>query len=330
MQNGDGLGDDLDSRFSELVAQFDAGEQRRMRASAAKDARAAGRPRRVRRGLLAVAAVTAVITGAGAVVVFRPDLLTPRPGVTSEPAPVAFGEPVQDRASAAVSPFAGSPAERYADGIAGFAMPEAKALGGLSGKDVAKGLERARDLLGAAFLDRQTLLGGEPAAFTKLLDRDQRTWFRDGLRGKGEDNTRGWVTSFAPGTVELAGDVIKVHGTTTLSAFKEKGLEGAKATIKYLVVYAVRSPGRPGTAIRLVAHQTGTFQIYRESGRLITWIDDWSGSTTPARCDTDDGYVHPSFDDSVPDTSVPTGPQENPYDLDQPEKGGGCRRSEST
>ncbi|MFC7107203.1 hypothetical protein ACFQQB_46420 [Nonomuraea rubra] len=48
-------------------------------------------------------------------------------------------------------------------------MPEAKAIGGLSKEDVAEGIARTRDLLAAAHLDRETLMGGEPKAFMKLL-----------------------------------------------------------------------------------------------------------------------------------------------------------------
>ncbi|MEV0379848.1 hypothetical protein [Nonomuraea sp. NPDC050643] len=91
-------GDDLDQRFNELVAQIDAEERRRMRSSAAKQARAARRespkapsrpsrrsgpvarrePRRkVRRGWLLTAGISVVLIAALLVSTFRPDLFVP-------------------------------------------------------------------------------------------------------------------------------------------------------------------------------------------------------------------------------------------------------------
>ncbi|MFC4119334.1 hypothetical protein [Nonomuraea zeae] len=366
-------GDDLDARFNELVAQIDAEEQRKMRASAAREAKAArtagrtdrlssrarGRagasapeygppPRRIGRGWLAMAAITAVLVAAGAVVTVRPDLLTPsgvvmeeetgpvaaanapveaRPAVTepvetgpveTEPSENGAPEPEQSRPPA--GPFAGSPAEQYAEGAGGFVMPKAKALGGLSKKDVAKGLKRARDLLAAAHLDRRTLMGGKPAPFMKLLHPDERSWFRANLDRKGKRNTRSWVVSFAPKTAEPATDVIKVHGRSKLAAFKKGGRTGAKLTTNYLIVYAIHRPGRPESTIRLIRHHYGTVLLYRDTRGAVTWVEKWGGSVTPSGCKTNkDGFVHPQYPDVVRDGEHPTGTPIDPYDLDQPQ-----------
>lgn len=335
-------GDDLDQRFNDLVSQMDADEQRRMRSSAKKGAksarsasnedkerlREAGRlrrdagragwdatpppPRRRRAGRawLAGAAITVTLAAAAVVVTMRPDLFAPSgplPGDTFELAPVDV-----------TRPFAGSPADKYADGAAGFTLPEAEAIGGLTKKDVATGLDRARELLAAAYLDKKTVLGGKPEAFAKLLHRDQRGWFRENLTDK-KYATRYMVHSFAPGSVELTTDVIKVNGRATLGTFKEKELRGASVKLNYLVVYAVHQPGRPLTMMRVVAHVTGEIQLFRQEGRLVTWVEDLGAATAPARCDTDDGFVHPYFDDSAPDSVKATGKPKDPYALDQPE-----------
>ncbi|MDP4506185.1 hypothetical protein [Nonomuraea turcica] len=103
-------GDDLDERFNELVAQIDAEERRRMRATAKKEARMgrrsrsgrrpgradgpsqdshlAGPPRRIGRVWLAMAIVAALIAAAGVVITLRPDLLASSGPIPEETMPV--------------------------------------------------------------------------------------------------------------------------------------------------------------------------------------------------------------------------------------------------
>ncbi|MCA2188452.1 hypothetical protein [Nonomuraea cavernae] len=246
-------GDDLDARFDALVSQIGDDERRRMRTAAAKAARAsrsprsarratpAGPPRRTPRVLLAVAVVFAVLLAGGLVVAFRPDVLS---AIRQAAGPVPEETLPVSSAPWAAGPFAGSPAETYADGITGFVMPPATALGGLSEKDVAKALKRTRELLAAAYLDHATLMGGRPAAFIKALDPAQRGAFRENLdHGTKDDfDSRTWVASFAPKTAELATDVIKVKGRTTLAAAKEEGHTGVRVKINYLLVYDDSAP----------------------------------------------------------------------------------------
>ncbi|MBF8192203.1 hypothetical protein ITP53_42300 [Nonomuraea sp. K274] len=335
-------GDDLDARFDALVGQIDAEQRRRMRAAAKSGARAARRdpsdqrpspvpgqdgpwaepPRRGGRTWLAIAAITALIAAAGVAVTVRPDLLAGGGPVPEETMPV-LAAPIL-----AADPFAGSPAADYADGVKGFVMPEAKALGGLSKEDVAKGLERTRDLLAAAYLDEKTLLGGYPDAFVKALDQQQRGWFRDGL-DDAEGPTRNLVNSLAPKTAELITDVIKVKGEVTLGTFEEDGWRGVEVTLNHLIVYALQRPGQPRTATRLVTHSSGRVHLYRDSDRLIVWVEELGASATPARCDVEDGFIHPYYEDSAPDEVVVSGPPSDPYVLED-EPGDGCEASQST
>ncbi|MEU8249479.1 hypothetical protein [Nonomuraea sp. NPDC048916] len=331
-------GDDLDARFNALVSQIGDDERRRMRASATKGARPLRAPRPARgprsrravRGLLAVAATIAVVSAAGLVVAFRPDVLT---AIQQAAGPVSEETLPVISAPWAAGPFDGSPAETYADGIAGFVMPPAKALGGLPEQDVAKALKRTRELLAAAYLDRATLMGGEPAAFVKLLDPTQRALFRENLDRRTKDgfDSRGWVAGFAPRTAELSTDVIKVRGTTTLARLEEDGRTGVKVQTNYLVVYAVNRPGRPATTIRVVVHSKGELFAYREGGRLVLWVRDLGHSSTPARCDVKDAFIHPVYRDSGYDSTAPSGPPSDPYDLDdEPESKSGCSASKGT
>ncbi|TMR08801.1 hypothetical protein ETD86_46205 [Nonomuraea turkmeniaca] len=330
-------GDDLDERFNELVAQIDAEERRRMRSAATKGAKGGKKPRRDRlssydhqpsrrigRTWLTMAAVTTAIGAAFLVVTFRPDLLGP-----SGPALQGAGALTTTLEMTAADPFAGSPAADYAEGIAGFVMPEPKAMDGLSKKDVAKGLERTRELLDAAFLDRKTLMGGEPTAFADLLDSGQRDVFYEKL-GDVRLNSRTLVNSFAPNTAELATDVIKVKGTAGLDTFRMGLRHGVEVELNYLIVYAVRRPGQPSTTMRFVSHLTGGVQIYRTSGKLSLYVE-WGASQTPARCDIDDGFIHPVYESDSPGGVQPTGPLMDPYRLDdRVPSNGGCRASQDT
>ncbi|MEO3871419.1 hypothetical protein ABGB18_21610 [Nonomuraea sp. B12E4] len=348
-------GDDLDARFNELVAQIDTDEQRKMRAAAKKGARErpersgtvpgppsyafpepAGRPRRARRAWIAMVTITAVVAASGVLVTYRPDLLAPSGPVPEETMPV-MGAPLPDEPTEAAAappdtaagPFAGTPAQDWPEGAAGFAMPEAKALGGLSKKDVAKGLEETRKLLAAAYLDKKTLLGGKPDAFYRLLQPGQRRWFRDELDDR-EESTRGLVNSFAPRTAELTTGVIKVKGRVTLGTFKDdNGTRGVKVKLNHLIVYAVNRPGRPQTGIRVVTHALGEVWLYRGSDGVTAWVQRFGASATPARCDITDGFIHPYYDDSPQDKVAPTGPAEDPYDLDVQEDTDGCQAAQS-
>ncbi|SDJ14891.1 hypothetical protein [Nonomuraea jiangxiensis] len=351
-------GDDLDARFNELVAQIDTEEQRKMRAAAkrgAKERDSGGefgvspgrhpgvadpyrRPRRAGRAWLAMAGITIMIAAAGLVVMYRPDLLAPMGPVPEETMPV-MGAPLPDEpepteaaaatADPAAGPFAGSPAEDWAEGADGFVIPKAKALGGLSKKDVAKGLERTRELLAAAYLDKKTLLGGKPDAFYRLLHPDQRRWFRDGLDDK-KDSTRSMVNSFAPKTAELATGVIKVKGRATLGTFKDKyGTRGVKVMLNHVIVYAVQRPGQPRTATRVATHAVNEVWIYDDDDGVTTWVWEFGASATPARCDVPDGFIHPVYEDSPQDKVGPTGIPVDPYDLDAKEPDG-CQAAQET
>jgi hypothetical protein len=188
-------------------------------------------------------------------------------------------------------------------------------------EDVAKGLERTRDMLAASFFDRKALMGGEPTALMKLVDPEQR-----------DDRWRAfWSQRFAPGTAELVTDVIKVHGEATLSESRFFGRPGVAVAFNYLIVYAIRRPGEPATTTRLVSHSDGRMLIYRERGRLVTWVDRWGSAYTPAHCDANDAFIHPYYDDSEPDKVKSTGAPLDPYDLSWKSSGdGGCLNTEGT
>ncbi|MFC7643641.1 hypothetical protein ACFQX6_24830 [Streptosporangium lutulentum] len=123
--------------------------------------------------------------------------------------------------------------------------------------------------------------------------------------------------------------MIKVKGKTKYAAFREGGRSGVRVTVNYLFVYAVHRPGRPEPTERIIAHNLGEILVYRENGELVIWPVSWNADgAANARCDVDDGFVHPFYPDSVPDKEAPkaTGALVDPYDLDREVKAEeGCR-----
>ncbi|MEU0487183.1 hypothetical protein ABZ260_49550, partial [Streptosporangium sp. NPDC006013] len=300
------------------------------------------RLRRRRRRRWAAVAVAVLVAAAGGFVVYRPDAVArirasvfagfagsdagPLAGPTTEATEKAPVKPVK------VSPFDGSPAQKYANGAKGLVMPEPRALGGLSRKEVSAALRHAKELLVASHLDRKVLLGGRPNKLIRLLDPEQRAPFVKGLKHPDEKRgyySRRWVLSLAPKSAELVGETVKVHGKARLSTFRENGLRGVRIKVNYLFVYAIQRPGRPDTLTRLVSHNIGALDAWRDGGRLRFWISGWNGGrVAPARCDVDDAFVHPFYPDSPPDEVKSDGPPVDPYSLeDEPSEE--CRVLES-
>lgn len=204
-------------------------------------------------------------------------------------------------------PFLGSDANGWANGAAGIvAPPAARPVGGFTAGQVAAAYATTRQLLIAAGLDKQTLLGGQPAALARLLTGAQRTAFLAGLhaRGVAKDgrplSTRSWVASFAPGTAELVGTVIKVRGTMRAVAITESGRPVLRVEVSYEFAYAVRPPADPADWTHVTARAYGSvdFARWNDQGGALepldrTVIEPVSGvacGAVPA-----DGYLYPGY-----------------------------------
>lgn len=61
--------------------------------------------------------------------------------------------------------------------------------------------------------------------------------------------SRGWITTFAPGSAKFVTTVVKVHGTMKASVIHESGLPVLRITVDYLFVYGqpstVQATGKP-------------------------------------------------------------------------------------
>jgi len=312
----------------------------------ARELRRQGRRARRGRVLKATAWTAAVVILAGAGV-FAYQHYASRPGGPNDAQVVTNGAtPSSIRALSPLSaasdgppadPFAGTPAETWADGVAGIVVPKTTIIRPFTESQVAAAYATTRKLLIAASLDHATLLGGTPTAFEALLVPSQRSQVVAGLNKTGVDSkgneisTRTFVTSFAPGTTALIGDVIKVHGTMSARAATNSGDPVLDIDVNYRFVYAVEPPHAPQDWIRVVASVSGMIQFgnWEDNGIWLPWV--MTGNfQAPVRCDINDGFIHPQYPNSSPDTVQPSGPPVDPYSMQQPPTGGGCQPTSGT
>jgi hypothetical protein len=221
-------------------------------------------------------------------------------------------------------PFTGTPADPWANGAAGIALPAAAPVGPYTKAQVAYAYQTTRKLLSAANLNTQTLLGGAPTAFADLLTSPQRATFLSGLNKVGLDkqgyplSTRTWVMSFPPGDAQLIGSVIKVHGSMHAKALKDSnGNYELHVYLDYLFVYPIEPPHQAANWMRVVDEDQGEVDFADWTGVTSTfapWMD-WGGSVSGADCGTTDGYQHPAYPVSAAaqPTASPTGTPVDPY-----------------
>ncbi|TXS73747.1 MULTISPECIES: hypothetical protein [unclassified Streptomyces] len=244
----------------------------------------------------------------------------PLPAETAAPttAPSAApGTPTLDR------PFAGSPAERYADGAAGIVVPEAKPVGPLGKEQVARALRQTKELLVGANIDRGTLLGGRPKSVLALLDPQQpkllddvNSWLRT---PDAKHDPLSLFSRFDPREVRLVGDVVKTRGRMTFKA-------GTRASVvihaDYTFVYPLAQADPESTEVaRTIVRRVLDIEVsdpakYRVTpGRLA--ILSFDENLSNSACFVHDGFLHPRFDSAGPaasDEATPSGPAVDPYD----------------
>jgi hypothetical protein len=237
-------------------------------------------------------------------------------------------------------PFAGSPAEAYADGASGIVIPAAHGVGSYSAAQVRAAYVTVRKILIAGYLNQAVLAGGNPTSFARLLAPSERPWFTKNLDRKGLDSrgyarsTRVWVTSFAPGTTELVGNAIKVHGRMT-AGLQRSGHRALAVHADYLFVYPVQQQGRlPSTRMRIVAraYLTVLFAPWGGlGGPLQAWLSTDLGGPAGILCGINDGFVHPAFPGGPQSPVQPSGNEINPYDQSTPPPTqGGCHATSGT
>lgn len=248
------------------------------------------------------------------------------------PSPMGTISPVDLFDGPPADPFAGTPADGWADGAAGIVTPIAGPVGGFTAAQVAAAYASTRKLLIAANLNRQTLLGGPPTAFAKLLTAGQRAEFVAGLDKKGVNkggyplSTRKWVASFAPGSTALIGNAIKVHGSMSARTVAEAGTVVLAIEVNYIFVYPIEPPHDPTDWMRLLDHQYGSidFAPWDDPGGALEPWDRTIIGNAGAQCGTADGYIHPDYPSDRSIDVKESGPALNPYSTATSVPGGGA------
>lgn len=224
------------------------------------------------------------------------------------------------------SPFFGSPAYTWADGAAGITIPAARPHGPYTAAAVRSAYETTRQLLIAGNLNWPTLRGGPPTAFEGLLTRQERAQFIAGLKATAltkdgaAENTRGWVSSFAPGSTQFVTTVIKVRGTMSAGLATDAGSEVLRIKLDYLFVFAVEQPGNPANRLRVVQQLWGYVDFAQwddPGGPLKPWFQV-RNQTAGALCGERDGYIHPAYPQAPPPSVRPSGATVSPYSLATP------------
>ncbi|KUO21055.1 hypothetical protein [Streptomyces dysideae] len=286
-----------------------------------------GRAARRRRLWSIVGVVLAI---AVAVVAVKPSLV-PGLGTESPDAPAASPLPAETAAPTAPPgaadpevptldrPFAGSPAERWADGEAGIVLPKAKAVGAYSEAQVEQALQQTRRLLVDANLAPATLRGERPKAALGVIEPHQKellTLLDTSLRKPdGKHDPLGLFSRFDPDDVRLAGDVVKTRGRMTVEAGKQASVV---VHADYTFVYPVVQVEGPPEVTRTIVRRVLDIELFDPAryrvtpGKItVTLYDVEIGNSA---CDVYDGYLHPQFNSAEPTGAPPSGPTTDPYD----------------
>jgi hypothetical protein len=164
--------------------------------------------------------------------------------------------------SGPADPFAGTPAEGYARGVDGIALPKATAVGGWQPQQVAAVLKRTRDVLVAARLDPQVIERGDTERYLDLLAPATRSMVRTALARGGPG--LGYVTRLAPGYKVDRSASIRVSGRMAVKSGKDGQLV---VTADYVWVYPLvggkaKGTGTPGSTL-VVLRSVESYEWYR-------------------------------------------------------------------
>lgn len=272
-----------------------------------------------------------------AVVAMRPSLLpgdpfgAARADAAASPLPPETAAPtsapgaVDPRTPTVERPFAGSPAQNWADGAAGIVLPEATAVGSLSRARVEQALQQSRKLLIDANLAPATLRGERPAAALSVIEprqKDLLSLLNTALsKPDKEHDPLSMFSRFDPGEVRLAGDVVKTRGRMTFKAG-----DGASVVVHadYTFVYPLVRVGgdAPREVARTIVRRVLDLEVSDPDTYAVTpgriAVKRYDRDVGNTACDVHDGFLHPGFRTAGPADgptgAAPSGPTSDPYD----------------
>jgi hypothetical protein len=164
-------------------------------------------------------------------------------------------------------PFTSTPAADWADGAAGIVTPPARRVGEFSSAEVARAIRQVRDILVASRLDRDLVVGHDPARFLSLLAPDARRLLEPLFDG-GEPQVQSLVSMASPGTRLLPVEP-KVKGEMTVTAGDTGELV---ISTNYVFVYAFQ----PAEPLRLVDAMNVVVVVRADVDYVLLAGDRWA------------------------------------------------------
>ncbi|MFF0106224.1 hypothetical protein [Streptomyces hirsutus] len=217
-------------------------------------------------------------------------------------------------------PFRGSPAAQWGDGTAGIGLPEARATGWMSKRQVAQALEKTRDFLAASSLDPGVLRGERPRKAIALINphqQDVQDYLATAFRAPSRENDPLLLFSrFENTKVRLVGDVVKTRGRITYREGKRGAVE-VSTDITY-VYPAVRAAAGSDEVARTIVRREVVMswddpvKVVVEPGTFS--LVSYKVDTTNGGCDIFTGYLTPEFSAERAASRPGDGPEVDPYD----------------
>jgi hypothetical protein len=192
------------------------------------------------RKLVLVGLVVVVLACGGyGVVAWRANSAADRPGATATSGPP-------------VDPYSGTPAEHYPHGIAGIALPEARALGTFTAVDVGDALILVRAALVAGRIDERMVVQRDPTDFVALLAETERARVRQQFASGAFAS---YATQVAPGH-PLAGTEPRVKGRIEFRLATGTVVPAIEVMTNFVWVYAFANQ------VVVVVHDEVTWRVY--------------------------------------------------------------------
>jgi hypothetical protein len=217
-------------------------------------------------------------------------------------------------------PFRGSPAVRWGDGTAGIGMPEARATGWMSRKQVAQSLERTRDFLAVSSLEPAVLRGDRPVKAIALINPHQpdiQDYLKTAFREPSRDNNPLLLFSrFEKTKVRLVGDVVKTRGRITYRE-GERGAVEVTTDVTYVYPVVRAAAGSDEVARTIVRREV--VMSWDDPAKVVTdpgtfSLVSYKVDTTNGGCGTFSGYLTPEFTADRATSRPGDGPEADPYD----------------
>ncbi|HJQ47431.1 MAG TPA: hypothetical protein VJ870_14120 [Amycolatopsis sp.] len=194
-------------------------------------------------------------------------------------------------------PFNDTPAQNWAEGIAGLTAPPTAKVGTFTAQQTATAVDEVKQAINVAALDPATLVNHQTDKYLALFAPDDRDQLRPDVADP--DHSRATVTFLADG-YHLLPAAPRINGVITLRS-------GERGELLLHVSYVVAYAFDPGNGAISGPSDFVAFQRFDSDYAMRTappftkasaglWLDGWSGYTYSMACDAaKKGYLTPSY-----------------------------------